>query len=160
MIFKLSPQNGHYTPLLCFHLGRRLEFLFYCSTIVQLWDGKKAYVLGFRYSSSNEPFLLHISSMGIRTSHTCILRLSWEQSDYYGQKSGYQRQVCTHIDLTENRIDKVERILKGSLDLIPSPSPSVKIQLIGRKVCLRCKGKTLLAGLLTSRSNVLPCYLK
>ena len=39
---------------------------------------------------------------------------------------------------------KVEKILKGSLDSIPSPSPSVKIQIIGRKVCLRCKGKTLL----------------
>ena len=35
---------------------------------------------------------------------------------------------------------KVEKILKGSLDLIPSPSPSMKIQILGRKVCLRCKG--------------------
>ena len=39
---------------------------------------------------------------------------------------------------------KVEKILKGSLDLIPSPSPSVKIQIMGRKVCLSCKGKKLL----------------
>ena len=39
---------------------------------------------------------------------------------------------------------KVEKILKGSLDSIPSPSPSVKIQIMGGKVCLRCKGKTLL----------------
>ena len=38
---------------------------------------------------------------------------------------------------------KVEKILKGSLDSIPSPSPSVKIQIMGGKVCLRCKGKTL-----------------
>ena len=30
---------------------------------------------------------------------------------------------------------KVEKILKGSLDLIPSPSPSVKIQIMGGKVC-------------------------
>ena len=37
---------------------------------------------------------------------------------------------------------KVEKILKGSLDLIPSPSTSVKIQIMDRKVCLRCKGKT------------------
>ena len=29
--------------------------------------------------------------------------------------------------------------LKGSLDSIPSPSPSVKIQIIGGEVCLRCK---------------------
>jgi hypothetical protein len=39
---------------------------------------------------------------------------------------------------------KVENILKGSLDSIPSPPPSVKIQIMGWKVCLRCKGKTLL----------------
>ena len=30
---------------------------------------------------------------------------------------------------------KVEKILKGSLDSIPSLSPSVKIQIIGGKVC-------------------------
>ena len=39
---------------------------------------------------------------------------------------------------------KVEKILKGSLDLMPSPSPSVKTQIMGGKVCLRYKGKTLL----------------
>ena len=34
---------------------------------------------------------------------------------------------------------KVEKILKGSLDSIPSPTPSVKIQIMGGKVCLqRC----------------------
>ena len=37
---------------------------------------------------------------------------------------------------------KVEKILIGSLDSITSPS--VKIQIIGGKVCLRCKGKILL----------------
>ena len=58
---------------------------------------------------------------------------------------------------------KVEKILKGSLDSIPSPS--VKIQIMGEKVCLRCKGKTLQGfvnkllkpkSLLTSPSNGLP----
>ena len=39
---------------------------------------------------------------------------------------------------------KVEKILIGSLDLIPSPLPSVKIQIIGGKVCFRCNCKTLL----------------
>ena len=40
---------------------------------------------------------------------------------------------------------EVEKILKGSLDFISSPSSSVKTQIsMGRKVCLRCKGKTLL----------------
>ena len=38
---------------------------------------------------------------------------------------------------------KVENILKGRLDSIPSPSPSMKIQIMGGKVCLRNKGKTL-----------------
>ena len=39
---------------------------------------------------------------------------------------------------------KVEKILKGSMDLISSPLPSMKIQIMGRKDCLRGKGKTLL----------------
>ena len=39
---------------------------------------------------------------------------------------------------------EVEKILKGSLESIPSHSPSVKIQIIWGKVCLRCKGKQLL----------------
>ena len=59
---------------------------------------------------------------------------------------------------------KVEKILEGSLDSIPPPSPSVKIQIMRGKSCLRCKGKTLLVivnkhlktkSLLTSPSNVL-----
>ena len=64
---------------------------------------------------------------------------------------------------------KVEKIQEDSLDSIPSPSPSVKIQNMGGKVCLRCKGKTLLGdvnellktkSLLTSSSNVLSYYFK
>ena len=63
---------------------------------------------------------------------------------------------------------QVQKILKGSLDSIPSASPSVKIQIMCWKVCLRCKGKTLLGVvnkllktkiLLTSPSNVLPYQL-
>ena len=46
---------------------------------------------------------------------------------------------------------------------------TVKIQIMGGKVCLRCKGKTLLGdvnkllktkSLFTTPSNVLPYYLK
>ena len=40
--------------------------------------------------------------------------------------------------------NKVEKMLKGSLELIPSPSLSVKIQIMDGKVCFRCKSKTLL----------------
>ena len=62
---------------------------------------------------------------------------------------------------------KVKKILKDGLDSIPSPS--VKIQIMGGKVGLRCKSKTLLGvvnklfntkSLLTSPSNVLPIHLK
>ena len=42
------------------------------------------------------------------------------------------------------QVFKVEKILKGSLDSIPSPSQLVKIQIIDGKVFLRRKGKTLL----------------
>ena len=71
----------------------------------------------------------------------------------------YKQKYKIHLSF----YSKIEKILKGSLDSIPLPSPSVKIQIMGRKVCLRCKGKTLLGvfkSLLTSPSNVLPCYLK
>ena len=63
---------------------------------------------------------------------------------------------------------KVENILKGSLDSIPSPSPSVKIQIMAKKFSLRCKGKPLLGivnkpfcklSLLTTPNNVLPAHL-
>ena len=84
---------------------------------------------------------------------------------YFDMASYLEREVS----FAPNWIDKVEKISKGSLDLIPSPSPSVKIQIMGGKICLRCKGKTLLGivnkllktkRLLTSPSNVLPYYLK
>ena len=57
------------------------------------------------------------------------LRKIWQLSDV--------SQVCFLI--------KVEKILKGSLDLILSLQwTSVKIQIMGGKVCLRCKSKILL----------------
>ena len=40
--------------------------------------------------------------------------------------------------------DKIENVLKGRLYSIPTSSTSVKIQIMGKKICLRCKGKTLL----------------
>ena len=45
---------------------------------------------------------------------------------------------------------KVEKILKVSLVSNPSDPLSVKIQIMDRKVCLRCKSKTLL-GVLFSK---------
>ena len=71
------------------------------------------------------------------------------------------------IGIGQFLVNVVENILKGSLFSIPSPS--VKIQIMARKVCLRCKGKTLLGfvnkllktkTLFKSPSNILPYYLK
>ena len=64
---------------------------------------------------------------------------------------------------------KVEKDLKGSLDSILLPSPSVKIQIMGGKVYFRYNGKTLLddvnkilktKSLLKTTSNVLHSHLK
>ena len=58
-----------------------------------------------------------------------------------GNKTNFV-QKSPEISLILNKIVLVEKILKGSLDSIPSPSPSVKIQIKSGKVCLRCKSKT------------------
>ena len=86
-----------------------------------------------------------------------------------GSRSGKLKKNSIFFCLKQKivKCSKVEKILKGSLVMIQSPS--VKIQIMGRKVCLRCKGKTLLGvvnkllntkSLLTSPSNVLAYYLK
>ena len=56
---------------------------------------------------------------------------------YFQDKNLTMISVCNFN--TPKCIIKVEKILKGSLFSIPSPSPSVKIQITGGKVCLRCK---------------------
>ena len=64
---------------------------------------------------------------------------------------------------------KLKKIYQDSLDSISSLSTSVKIQIMGEKVCLRYKGTTLLGvvnklfvfkSLLTTPSNVMPLDLK
>ena len=69
------------------------------------------------------------------------------------------------MDMDHSLYIRTVKTLKGSLDSIPSPSPSVEIPIMSGKVCLRCKGKTLLGVvnkllktkcLLTSPSNILP----
>ena len=51
--------------------------------------------------------------------------------------------ITPTFQLVHGFCHKVEKILKGSLDSIQSPSPSVKIQIMGGKVTLSCKCKTL-----------------
>ena len=63
-----------------------------------------------------------------------ILLTGDELAKTFLEKSSFLPHV---LDLTS----KVEKILKGGLDSTPSPSPSLKIQIMGGKVCSRCKGK-------------------
>ena len=48
-----------------------------------------------------------------------------------------EESVSGQVFFTLAIVVKVEKILKDSLDLIPSPSTSVKIQIMGGKVFLR-----------------------
>ena len=70
---------------------------------------------------------------------------------------GFRDNFFVDIELSKG---KVEKILKGSLDVILSPSPSVKIQIMGRKVWLRHKGKTLSTNFLYSKfvENAQQCF--
>ena len=82
----------------------------------------------------------------------------------HSKKLSYQNPTgLKYKQLVSFKVEKKNS--KASLDSIPSPSPSVKIQTMGGKVGLRNKGKTLQVvvnkllktkSLLTSPSNVLP----
>ena len=74
-------------------------------------------------------------------------------------ESGKLTCISSVDNLESGSKGKVENILKGNMDSIPSPSPSVKIQILGGKFFVVNKlleSKTLL----TLPSNVLPDYLK
>ena len=98
----------------------------------------------------------------------CVIMLTFVGLERQGFGSYYRtalNQLNSWVLIFVSQEVKVEKILKGSLDSIPSPLPSVKIQIMGGKVCLRCKGKTLLGVvnkrlktkcLLTSPSIFLP----
>jgi len=60
------------------------------------------------------------------------------------------------IEISKYCFLKVEKVLKGSLDLIPSPSTTVKIQIMAVKFCLRCKGKTLFVDITQQCFALLP----
>ena len=59
-----------------------------------------------------------------------------------GEKSRYNGVMHAYktVFKEEGIAGKVEKILKGNLNSVPSPS--VKIQIMGGKVYLTCKGKT------------------
>ena len=55
----------------------------------------------------------------------------------YKKKRREKKDTLLLIEEVPLTVNKVEKIVKGSLDSIPSPSSSVKIQIIGGKVYLR-----------------------
>ena len=67
----------------------------------------------------------------------CVIILCWNFKKI--TRSNFMKQLLSTAEKIE-----VENILKGNLNLIPSHLSSLKIQIMGGKVCLRCKGKTLL----------------
>jgi hypothetical protein len=61
-----------------------------------------------------------ISLLSKLIAFTAVLRCGWESKNYHGllpQILGNKEKYLKHF--------KVEKILKGSLDLIQSPSPSI-----------------------------------
>ena len=83
-----------------------------------------------------------MSSPKISTLSVCLYwRWLISQTDCKHNTINFLLHIACHMHCTTV---KVENVLKGSLDSIPSPSPSEKIQITGGKVYLRCKGKTLL----------------
>jgi hypothetical protein len=102
------------------------------------------------------------SMIGKPSKANQMLRSNSSHGGFSGINS--QNNASVTKSPSNNQVRKVENILKGSLDLIPPPS--VKIQIMGGKACLRCKGKTLLGvvnkdfGNQKVVGNVLPYYLK
>ena len=73
--------------------------------------------------------------------HTYLLNL-WADFQLWSTKRANKFIFHIHI--------KVEKILKGRLDSIPSPSPSLKIYIMGLKLCV----KTIVNKLLKTKKLV------
>ena len=134
-------------------LGSNYDILFYFQPYLTLFCGLKK--KRFRF------ILLHQSPWFLTLFYIVFLILSrWLWNTFIWKKmwkvplivqgptiNWFQWKLTTKLEFWrwDQRFlfsSKVGKILKVCLDSISSPS--VKIQIIGRKVCLRCKGKTLL----------------
>ena len=77
-----------------------------------------------------------------------IAKQNVSKSSHFFKKNNYNTQIKSKQNSkrrspTEDPNVKVEKILKGRLDSILFPSSSLKIQIMGGKICLRRKGETL-----------------
>ena len=97
---------------------------------------KQIFMFKVKYSIFNVKLISGMNSIVLYLGHY----VAWNTGPF-NYISGNEAYSLGHILY---RPSKVEKILKGSLDSIPSPLPSVKIQIMGGKVGLKCKGKKLL----------------
>ena len=102
------------------HLHRQWKIFFY-GTLLRLRFGQTELNLGLRMQTSCS---LHSS---------CTAMLWFDCAASIQLRNIVVFRFCLTF--------KVEKTLKGSLN--SSPSPSVKIQIMGGKVCLRCKGNAM-----------------
>ena len=81
------------------------------------------------YSANGEIMVAPAAAaLSSRSSSTTTLQVIY---DVHNGDKRPANLVCTYPPTPQI---KVEKILKGSLDSIPSPSPSMKIQIMGGKV--------------------------
>ena len=79
------------------------------------------------------------------TSRWLVYNAQWDQiiSEFISLSSISVHTIIVwilrHKNLIKTKVCKVEKTVKGSLDSIPSPSSSVKIQIMGRKVSFEKK---------------------
>ena len=76
----------------------------------------------------------------ISTNSIKLLSLANKEDFFKRRRNTISEGKDSKSDTVQNINGKVEKILKCSLDLIPSPSPFVKIQIMCGKVCLGRKG--------------------
>ena len=76
------------------------------------------------------PFLVPKNSLVPKNGRTCCTLPNWFL-EFATTSTGWPMFSVSFLTAIQRRpIGKVEKILKGSLELIPSPSPSVKIQIM------------------------------
>ena len=78
----------------------------------------------------NSTFVAPFSAMFSFSKHR--FRCNRNDRDMVGH-GVFNLWVQKYLVLLETFVNKVEKILKGGLDSIPSPSPLVKIQIMGKK---------------------------
>ena len=105
----------------------------------------------YQYFLINPTFsMLLVTLYTLHIEHSISIFLKDSMTSFCISNSAKVRKVI---------IIKVEKILKGSLDSIPSPWFSVKIQIMSGKVGLRRRGKTLLGVVnkLLKTTSLLTC---